>query len=53
MDGAHFDDILEPGKEPLDFTETFVDFHPLDGGGIMLLALHGVFAFQGFFLLEI
>ena len=53
IDGPHLDDILEPGKGPLDFAEIFVDFHRFDRGEIRLLTLQDVFAFQSFFLLEL
>lgn len=53
IDGPHLDDILEPGKGSLDFTEIFVDFHRFDCGETLLLALENVFAFQRLRLPEV
>jgi hypothetical protein len=53
VDGAHFDDILKPGKCPLHFTEIFVDFDRFYRGEILLLPLNEVFALQRLFLLEV
>ncbi len=53
VDGPHFDDILQLGKRPLDFTEFFINGYRFQSRQIGLLSLNQVFAFQGLFLLEV